>query len=551
LVALRRRPEAVPPLNLPAIALLGVGVAAVVEAAFGIQTVVTQAVFWFLGGVLVAVSLAASGPAPEVAEAGAAGAGGAAAAGRSAASRSGSPTGPESGRAEITIRWTGTAAALGIVLGAVLGLLVYGTFLYGSSAPADALPTILIVGVLTWLAGLMLASDCAESGTSCGVASIAVLLLYLAVRWLTLTITKDAAALFTVTVWWLVGCAVLAGILLRAPVPKRTPALRGPLAVLYLALGVIGVALVFVLGIFPVQADIYFQSALANFTAALATTDQTQFEQRFNAADALYDRAILRNRQEPIYPMRWGELYTGLGADIMASPGGDAQQKGQAAAEAFGRAQLYAAQAEQLEPLMPYHAYNRGHVQLIFAQSLPEGQDRTNVADNAASAFQAAFDRVNYDPTLTNEFAVARLLQGRTSEAIALLEYSRDTLDPELPSTHQALAQAYRAAGRTDEALAEAEKAMTLGASGPELLVLLGDLERDRGQTGSALNYYKQAAELSPGNWAVLYNLGLLYKDAGETELAMDALMRSLQMAPDTEADRVQAAVDSLLPSNP
>jgi Flp pilus assembly protein TadD len=92
---------------------------------------------------------------------------------------------------------------------------------------------------------------------------------------------------------------------------------------------------------------------------------------------------------------------------------------------------------------------------------------------------------------------------------------------------------------------------MTLGASGPELLVLLGDLERDRGQTGSALNYYKQAAELSPGNWAVLYNLGLLYKDAGETELAMDALMRSLQMAPDTEADRVQAAVDSLLPSNP
>jgi len=258
---------------------------------------------------------------------------------------------------------------------------------------------------------------------------------------------------------------------------------------------------------------------------------------------------VTRNRAEPLYPMRWGELYTRLGADIAASSAGDAQSQGQAAVEAFKRAQEYATVAEGLEPLLPYHAYNRGHLQLLFAQTLPEGQERINVATDAAISLKSAFDRVNHDPVIANEFAIARLLETRTDEAIALLEYSRDKLDPENAATYQALAQAYRAAGRTDDAKAAAEQATKLGAGGADLLMLLGDLEREAGNLGTALNYYEQAVALAPGNWALLYNVGLLYDDLGETEKAMDALVRALQIAPATEQERVQAAIDSLLSS--
>ncbi len=542
-----------------AFALLGIGVAAVVEAAFGIQTVVTQAMFWVLAGLL--VGLARAPLTRAAADSVAADASGSAATGKLAARRLPEPAGAADSRLSdprlrrgsgpaIRIRWSAAGVAVGLVLGGALALIVHGAYLYGTPASPDALPVVATVIVLTWLAGLVLAADAGLGPLSVSLAALASLLAMLGIRGLSLALAKDAAVLFGAHLWWLVAVALLSGALLRPGVDRRAPVLRPLAGGVYVLLGISAVAFVYARAMLPVQADIYFQSAVANFGAAMTAADEATFQARYEAANELYARAVARNRLEPLYPMRWGELYTQLAANILASPAPDAQAKAQAVTQTFERAQAYAVQAEQLEPLLPYHAFNRGHVQLLFAQGLTDETQRRTVAANAAAAFQEAFDKVPYDPAVATEFGVARLLEGRTAEAVALLEHAKQ-LDPRNPNSLQALAQAYRQASRTQEAFQAAYDALQAGAKGPEPLTLLGDLERERGQKDDALNYYVQAAQLAPQNWAILYNLGLLYRDNGQSDKAMDSLVRALQLAPETERDRIQAAIDGLLGGGP
>ncbi len=542
-----------------AFTLLATGVAAVVEAGFGIQTVVTQTLFWVLAGLLVGLSRASApgGAAltdrePEAEAAGQAADRQAARPGseESLASRLRSARSQDrrEPRSAIRIGWSPSAVALGLVLGATLGLVPHGAYLYGTPASPDAFPVVLTVVFLTWLAGVLLARDARVEAGGVGLAAALSLAAMLLVRWLTLTVAKDAAVLHAVTFWWLVLIALASGALLRSAVDRRAPVLRPLAAGLYVLLGVSAVAFLVARAMLPVQGDIYFQSAVANFSAAMTATDQATFEQRYATANELYNRAVARNRFEPLYPMRWGELYTKLAANILAAPAPDPQAKAQAVAQTFERAQAYAVIAEQLEPLQPYHAFNRGHLQLLFAQGLTDETQRQSVAANAAAAFQQAFDKVPYDPAVAAEFGVARLLEGRVQEAVALLEYARQ-LDPQDAASLQALAQAYRVAGRSADAFQAAYDALEAGAKGPEALTILGDLERDRDRLDDALNYYAQAAELAPENWGILFNLGLLYRDNGETDKAMDSLVRALQLAPQSERERVQAAIDGLLGS--
>lgn len=539
LVAHRADDEDAEPIDPAMVALLGVGAAVVVEGAFGIQTVVTQMVFWVLAGVLVASAIKRR---HEVAEpAGRAGRRAqVAGAGRGARSaRSGEAGGECSGNGVVVLGWAPGGAAIGLATGAAMSSLVYSFVLHGTEPLPAALPVVLVVALLTWLAGVLIASECGEGAFAAAITAPAVVALYIGLRWAILAVTGDAAQLFGATVFWLLLLAVLAGLWLRTPT-RRLPFWIGPVGVLYPVLAVLLLTFSFLRAVKPVQADIYFQSAMASYSVAVATDDRDLFR----TADELYARAVSLNGSEPLYPMKWGEKYTQLGTAVLASTSADYT----AAAAAFGRAQELLIAAEELEPLMPYHAFNRGHLQLLFAQALPadQAEQRSQVAANAAVAFDEAFSVLQHDPQVANEYAMARLLEGRMQEAVALLEYSLE-LDAESPETYAMLGQAYAAAGRLDDARRVLEKAQTLGVGGAQILGTLGELARQQGELAEALNYYKQAAAEEPENWMILYNLGLLYDEMGDRSSAVDMLMRALPVAPPSEAQRVQDAIDTVM----
>jgi tetratricopeptide (TPR) repeat protein len=538
-------PEAAP--RPMALALLAVGAAVVVEAATGIQTVATQMVFWLAAGLVVAHSAGDADAVPEAA------AGAPARRRRGGRAERGEAERPEPDKDEggggVTISWSAGGAALGIALGTVMGLFFYSYFIFGTARLPDTVGVVGLMALATWLVGAVLAHDAGESAFACAVASLVALGAYLVVRAATLALSADAAVLFAVSLWWLVALALLGGVALRAST-RRARLASGPVALIYPVLAVFAVVAIFLRGARPVQADIYFQSAMANAGVALANDDQ----ERFQTAEELFRRAVPPGTEAPgfrravtylpgaaTYYMKWAEFYTRVGSGILAAP----EPSLEAAAMAFNRAQELLAGAESLEPLMPYHVFNRGHLQLVFAEALPPEQQAA-VATNAATALRAAFDVLKRDPRVANEFAVARMLEGRREEAVALLEYSLD-LDPENPETLSLLGRAYSVVGRTEDAERVYERAMTAGMGGAELYVGLGDLARERGDLSAALSHYVQAAEEEPGNWAVLFNLGLLYRDVGEAEQAVNALMAALRVAPAAEAERIQEAIDSVM----
>jgi tetratricopeptide (TPR) repeat protein len=168
------------------------------------------------------------------------------------------------------------------------------------------------------------------------------------------------------------------------------------------------------------------------------------------------------------------------------------------------------------------------------------------VAANAGVALEQAFSQLQHDPQVANDYAMARLLEGRPREAIGLLEYSLE-LDPELPDTYGMLGQAYAADGRIEEAMEVLERALSMGVGGAQALATLGDLARQSGDLSQAFNYYGQAVAEDPENWILHYNLGLMYGEIGDSNEAINSLMTALSVAPPAEQQRVQDAIDSVM----
>ncbi len=513
-----------------ALALLAAGAAAIAEAAFGIQTVVTQTVFWILAGLVVALG-AGDVAAPGVA--------------RSAAPvprpRARAPA-PEPEPGGVTITWSPAGAAIGLVTGAALGLVVFDFIIYGTAPLPDTLPVIAVLLVATLLAGLLAATDNGESRVACLILALAVFLVYIALRGVIWVALQDATWVYTVTLLWLVALVPLGGLWLRGEVAPGAPAWAGPVGILYPLLAIPAAAVIWALAVQPVRADIYFQSAVANFDAGLGSDNATLFAN----GEELFKRATALAPREDGYYLAWGERFTRL--DIAAADIG-------AAAQAFDRAQKLVGEAELLDPLMPYHVFNRGQLQLAFSQKLtPGSQESLDAAGNAAVALQAVFDKVPYDPQVANELALAKLVGGDARGAITLLEYSRDKLDARSPATYRLLGQAYFAAEEPERARAALEQALGLGQgmSAQERAatqLTLAELARQAGDQATAIRYYEELLAGGGGDWRVLFNLGLAYRDQGTFDKALAALSQVQSVAPqdaDTQA-QIQAALDSVL----
>jgi len=524
-----------------ALALLACGAALVAESAFGIETVVPRMLAWILMGMTLAVGIGSSdGTAAQ------AGAPRPTAAGRRTArsvgrDRATDQASARPGRSE-AVR---SGVAMGLVFGTAIGLLFF-MFLVtpaGADRPPTTLPLLALAALVVWAFGLLAAVDSGADGLAYIIVSLATAALLVLARNLGLLLAPDASAIVAAAVLVPVFVALGAGAMLGQRAAAAAGWFAGPAAVLY-PLVAVGAVAAIVAGVLPrLRADVYFRRAIAGFETALAVDDQT----RFQAAESDFTKATALYPNDDQAYSRWAELYTQLGA-LMPTP-----EQSQAA---FSQAQALLNTAEGINPRQPYHTFNRGRVQLLFADQLASQgltDEAARVAADSEVALQTVFDRVPYDPAVARELALAKLLRGKTEEAIALLEYARDDLGAEDADTYQGLARAYRAVGRDTDAESALARALSMTEpedADPAALLQMGDLARDRGDMQSALRNYEQAVEkLGPAvDWAVLYNLGLMYRDLGSSAEAAAALQGSLARAPDEQtAERIQAALMSVL----
>ncbi len=512
-----------------ALAMLGAGTAMVAEGAFGIRTVVTETVIWILAGLLLARALGERKPA--------------AVASTTARARTrrkdAAEAGAEGGGSALVLDRRG--AGLGIVLGLAASGVLYSLWLFSVPRLRDtsAILVLLLIGVAAVAA--LAAADARRGVFGTTVVALAVPALYSVLRAIVLAVSPEAGALYAATVLWMLVLVLLAGWLLAPAAEIGAPPAAGPQVIGYLLPAIGAVAAIVVLAINPVRGDIAYQRAVLNWAQASTQGDSAAYER----AVAEFDVAIAMQPRDDGYYLRWAEFHTEqaqLIPDVTQALG------------VYERAQDLLQEAEALNPENAYHTFNRGHLQLLVAERLAAtgAGDPSGLASQAEITLAAAFVTLNFEPQVANELALARLLQGKSNEAIQLLEFSRDLLDGENAQTWQLLARAYEMAGRTAESEAAVVRATELGGGDqdPGSLLQRADLARQQGDMDTAISFYEQAVSNLGQNvdWKVLYNLGLLYLDNNQSDKAVEVLGGALSRATDQEsADQIQSAMMSLL----
>ncbi|MEO8082455.1 MAG: tetratricopeptide repeat protein [Ardenticatenales bacterium] len=551
------------PVDGLALALLASGTAMVVEAAFGIETVVTQLIVWVLAGLVVARAL---GDVEEPVLA-------AATASRRSAPRrtttdgggtsAGTPARDAAGtEVRVGMRWSPGGAGLGLIGAIAMSVVTYDLLLPGvTTALRDTYPVLGLLLVMAFVAMLVAVVDAHESAGAYVLFALTATALWFFLRILIVVAGQPSAAdptavptslLWVCLVLWLVFLVLGAGAFLRTTAPKSAPFWAGAAGITYPVLGIIAVSVMMLIGIRPVQGDLVYQAAYDNYQVAL----QGDNEPMFKVAETRFSRAVELQPRDDIMFLKWSELYAQLGQLI----GQSLSQPGQAEnmATAFNTAQNLLGRAEAINPAMVYHVFNRGHVQLLAAQIMSTdpklAPNVENIAQNAELALQQAFDTLTYDPQVANELAMTKLLQpSKSAEGLALLEYSRDSLDDKNAVTYQLLAEAYRQAGDTAKADEAIQRASELGAADdPGVLLRLGDEARQAGDFMTARSKYEQAVKLLGArvDWKILFNLGLLYRDSGDPQLATQALSDAMKLAPEDAQDTIQQALMDVLKAN-
>jgi len=107
------------------------------------------------------------------------------------------------------------------------------------------------------------------------------------------------------------------------------------------------------------------------------------------------------------------------------------------------------------------------------------------------------------------------------------------TLNDEIPEVHFALGNAYRATGKTNEAIVELKRALELAPNSDEGYRRLGDAYLAAGKTDDALQAYQRAIDANPYYWLNQNKLGTVYFQLGQNQKALEAFGRVVELAPD------------------
>lgn len=130
------------------------------------------------------------------------------------------------------------------------------------------------------------------------------------------------------------------------------------------------------------------------------------------------------------------------------------------------------------------------------------------------------------------------LATSRHSQAIGPLERAA-ALAPSAGPVHAFLAEAYRGAGRLDDALRSVERGLGMAAGNPELLAIKGRILLQKGDAAAAAPVLNQARRLDPADARVRVDLSELHRGAGRVAEALAEAREAVRLAPDSADARV------------
>lgn len=247
----------------------------------------------------------------------------------------------------------------------------------------------------------------------------------------------------------LLGLGVLAGVLgRREPWPR--PWVRWPLGILYPLLGLVCVFLIAQTSVRSARADVYFQIG-RHFA------DQGQHSR----AIEYYERALALRPDEDRYYLYLG--FSSLGQmQAVLSPGEQAQW--------FERARRALERGHELNPLEPVYQADLGYLYLARGSLISDVWRRATYLEQALIYYQQAVRQSPYEqgPKVREAMWTAYVglgdaywALGQVGPAISAYEEAK-ALNPDDFTLRWNLAYIYRQAGLMDQALAEAQAALSL-----------------------------------------------------------------------------------------
>jgi len=150
---------------------------------------------------------------------------------------------------------------------------------------------------------------------------------------------------------------------------------------------------------------------------------------------------------------------------------------------------------------------------------------------NAEVAYATAVEADSSNVRLAGNLGSVRLLTGNVEGAIQVLE-SATRREPGNAVLLYQLADAYRGAGRLDDAAAAYRAAITANPTLLDAYLVLAALQRDRGEMGAAVGVLSDAQKRFPNSGLVKLNLGRVYEQSGMPEEAMAAYRDGLELLP-------------------
>jgi tetratricopeptide (TPR) repeat protein len=135
------------------------------------------------------------------------------------------------------------------------------------------------------------------------------------------------------------------------------------------------------------------------------------------------------------------------------------------------------------------------------------------------------------NPDAWNAIGVARSGVGRTDEAVAAFERAL-SLDPKNAVACQNIGIALVQAGRFAEALAAFDRAFAVNDRLPRAWNGRGVALEELGRHAEAIAAWKRAVDLDPGQFDALFNIGVVSSRLGDAATARIALGAFIERAP-------------------
>lgn len=179
----------------------------------------------------------------------------------------------------------------------------------------------------------------------------------------------------------------------------------------------------------------------------------------------------------------------------------------------------------QAKKLLQQHSDSGFLWKVLGAALLVQGKE-------ALSPLQKAADLLPEDVEAQNNLANAFRLAGRLDEAVA--RYRRALASrPNYAEAHNNLGTAQRSLGQLDAAIVSFHRALAIKPDFADALANLGNALKDQGQFDAAVISLRRAIELKPNHAKAHCGLGSALMDTGQVDAAIASYRRALNLDPD------------------